>query len=75
VDHRDRPGDDEWSDYVLRLRLLCPLPFTAELYENFFIIFVDAIFTTLLKPPFTSTFDVIDAKRLRDCLCRVRHAD
>jgi hypothetical protein len=42
---------------------------------NFFIIFVDAIFTTLLKPPFTSTFDVIDAKRPRGCLWRARHAD
>jgi len=33
-----------------------------ELSKNFFIIFVDAIFTTLLKPPFTNAFDVIDTE-------------
>jgi hypothetical protein len=43
--------------------------------EKFFIIFVDAMFTTLLKPLFTSTFDVIAVKRSRGCLCRARHAD
>jgi hypothetical protein len=40
-----------------------------------FIIFVDAIFTTLLKRPFTKAFDVSGAKALRSCLCRARHAD
>jgi hypothetical protein len=50
-------------------------PYHTGTHGNFFIIFVDAIFTTLLKPSFTSTFDVIDAKRPRDCLCRARHAD
>jgi len=43
--------------------------------ENFFTLFVDAIFTTLLKRPFTNTFEVIETKGLRDCLCRARHAD
>jgi hypothetical protein len=42
---------------------------------NFFIIFIDAIFTTLLKRPFTNAFDVTGAKALRGCLCRARHAD
>jgi hypothetical protein len=66
-------GDDEWSDFVSDCKVHSP--HHAGTHENFFIIFVDAIFTTLLKPPFTSTFDVIDAKRPRDCLCRARHAD
>jgi hypothetical protein len=42
--------------------------------ENFFIIFVDAIFTTLLERLFTNVFEVIDAKSANCCVCRARHA-
>jgi hypothetical protein len=47
----------------------------CEMARIFFTLFVDTIFTTLLKPLFTSAFEVIDAKRLRVCVCRKRHAD
>jgi hypothetical protein len=42
---------------------------------NFFIIFVDAIFTTLLEPLFTNALDMIDAKSTEHCVWRARHAD
>jgi hypothetical protein len=35
-------------------------------HQNFFIIFVDAIFTTLFGRPFTKVFDVIGAKSVND---------
>jgi hypothetical protein len=35
-----------------------------------FIIFVDAIFTTLFERPFTNVFDVIGAKSANHCMCR-----
>jgi hypothetical protein len=39
--------------------------------RNFFIIFVDAIFTTLLERLFTNAFDVIGANRQRiACVAR-----
>jgi hypothetical protein len=44
-------------------------------HQIFFIIFVDAIFTTLLERLFTNAFDVIDAKAVSGCVCRARHAD
>jgi hypothetical protein len=40
-----------------------------------FIIFVDAIFTTLFEPPFTNVFDVTGAKPAIACLCRAGNAD
>jgi hypothetical protein len=40
----------------------------------FFIIFVDAIFTTLFERPFTNVFDVIGATSANHCVCRVCHA-
>jgi hypothetical protein len=43
--------------------------------RTFFIIFVDAIFTTLLEPLFTNAPDVIGAKLMKSCVCRPRHAD
>jgi hypothetical protein len=43
--------------------------------RNFFIIFVDAIFTTLLEPLFTNALDVIGAKLMKSCVWRARHAD
>jgi hypothetical protein len=50
----------------------CPYQGTRE---NFFTLFVDAIFTTLLEPLFTNTLEVLDARSVEGCLCRVRHAD
>jgi hypothetical protein len=43
--------------------------------HNFFTLFVDVIFTTLLEPLFTNAPDVIGAKPVKDCVCRARHAD
>ena len=43
--------------------------------QNFFINFIDGMFTTLLERLFTNALDVIDAKSARDCVCRARHAD
>jgi hypothetical protein len=45
------------------------------LYKKFFIIFVDATFTTLLERLFTKVFEVIRAIQANDCVCRPRHAD
>jgi hypothetical protein len=41
----------------------------------FFIIFVDAIFTTLFERLFTNAFEVIGSKSANDCVCRARNAD
>jgi hypothetical protein len=41
----------------------------------FFIIFVDAIFTTLLERLFTNASHLIDVRSASDCLCHARHAD
>jgi hypothetical protein len=46
-----------------------------ESYKNFFIIFIDAIFTTLLERLFTNVFEVIGPKQANHCVCRARHAD
>jgi hypothetical protein len=43
--------------------------------KDFFILFVDAMFTTLLERLFTNAPDVIRANYVRDCMCRARHAD
>jgi hypothetical protein len=43
--------------------------------KNLFIIFVDAIFTTLFERPFTNTFDVIAQMRSFACLYRAGNAD
>jgi len=40
-----------------------------------FIIFVDAIFTTLLERLFTNALDIAAAKSAKYCMCRARHAD
>jgi hypothetical protein len=42
---------------------------------NFFIIFVDLIFTTLFERPFTKVFDVPGANSAFSCLYRARNAD
>jgi len=47
----------------------------AELRQNFFIIFVDAIFTTLFEPLFTNVFDVIGQTQAFPCLYRAGNAD
>jgi hypothetical protein len=43
--------------------------------ENFFIIFVDAIFTTLFERLFTKLFDVTSANPSGSCVYRACHAD
>jgi hypothetical protein len=43
--------------------------------KTFFIIFVDAIFTTLFLSPFTNTFDVIRANAAIPCVYRAGNAD
>ena len=43
--------------------------------KNFFILFVDAIFTTLLEPLFTKAREVLDEKSATACLCHARHVD
>jgi hypothetical protein len=42
--------------------------------KNFFIIFVDAIFTTLFEPLFTNVFDVIAQTQAFPCLYRAGNA-
>jgi hypothetical protein len=49
-----------------------PAPHPAK---TFFIIFVDAIFTTLFLSPFTNTFDVIGANAAIPCVYRAGNAD
>jgi hypothetical protein len=43
--------------------------------ENFFIIFVDAIFTTLFQRLFTNAFDVIGTSTANTCVYRDCNAD
>jgi hypothetical protein len=43
--------------------------------QQFFIIFVDAIFTTLFERLFTKAFDVIGATPANCCLYRACNAD
>jgi len=43
--------------------------------KNFFIIFVDAIFTTLFACRFTKVFDVTGANPASPCLYRACNAD
>jgi hypothetical protein len=42
--------------------------------KQFFIIFVDAIFTTLFERPFTNVFDVNAQSATNTCLYRARNA-
>ncbi len=42
---------------------------------NFFITFVDRIFTTLFECPFTKVFDVTGASPAMSCLYRAGNAD
>jgi len=52
------------------------LPCSRGAPEKFpFIIFVDAIFTTLFERPFTNVFDVIGAKSANHCVCHACNAD
>jgi len=48
---------------------------TGTVAKTFFIIFVDAIFTTLVERLFTNASHLIDARSANDCLCHARHAD
>jgi hypothetical protein len=43
--------------------------------QNLFIIFVDAMFTTLFERPFTKVFEVIAQIAAKSCLYPGRHAD
>jgi hypothetical protein len=51
-------------------RALLPRP-----NSDFFIIFVDRIFTSLLQRPFTNDFDQLQRIDRAACLWRARHAD
>jgi hypothetical protein len=42
--------------------------------KNFFVIFVDAIFTTLIEPPFTNVFEVAAPVAAIACLYRAGNA-
>jgi hypothetical protein len=42
--------------------------------ENFFIIFVDRIFTNLIEPPFTNVFDAAAPLAAISCLYRAGNA-
>jgi len=42
---------------------------------NFFIIFVDRIFTVLIEPPFTNFFDRNAQNARIACVCRARNAN
>ena len=73
-------GQDVWCEDASRV---CPAmtadarrlgPQFARAIKILFIIFVDAIFTTLFEWLFTNVFDVIGAKSANDCVCRARHA-
>jgi hypothetical protein len=56
-------------------RLTRPPALQRNLLKKFFIIFVDAIFTTLLERLFTNAREMIAAKSPGYCVCRARHAD
>jgi hypothetical protein len=43
--------------------------------KNFFINFVDRIFTTLFERPFTNVFDVTEANAAISCVYRACNAD
>jgi hypothetical protein len=43
--------------------------------KNFFIIFVDVMFTTLFERPFTKVFDVIGQIAANSCVYLGRNAD
>jgi len=43
--------------------------------KNFFIIFVDQMFTTSFERAFTNVFDAIDQNAAIACLCRACNAD
>ena len=42
---------------------------------NFFIIFVDGMFTTFIAHLFTNVFDAIGELRMRSCVSHASHAD
>jgi hypothetical protein len=69
------PGPAPGILVLAALRVTPVVAAPRELAETFFTHFVDAIFTTLLKLPFTNTFVMIDVKPLRSCVCRAGHAD
>jgi hypothetical protein len=43
--------------------------------KNFFIIFIDAMFTTLFERPFTKVLEVIAQIAANTCVYRACHAD
>jgi hypothetical protein len=68
------PGMTAVGLSCLRLVTAAPCPYQGT-HQNFFTLFVDAIFTTLLQPLFTNILEVLDARSAEGCMCRVRHAD
>ena len=68
----DKPGHDDGTaaNPVVTRRTKY-----AHLQKIFFIIFVDAIFTTLFERLFTNVFDVTSANAAISWLCRACNAD
>jgi hypothetical protein len=64
------PGHDDGTD-APRVASRC----SALAAKNFFIIFVDAIFTILLERLFTNVFDVIAETIANPCLYPMGNAD
>ena len=71
MDGRDEPGHDDGTD-AASCRESSALCLTAK---NFFIIFVDAIFTILFERLFTNVFDVIAQTPANPCLYPMGNAD
>jgi hypothetical protein len=71
-----KPGTRSGLRYFWRGRIQeCSRPYAFGNSQNFFINFVDAMFTTSLEPLFTKAFEVIGEKPANDCVCRAGHAD
>jgi hypothetical protein len=66
---------DKWGSPAFHYRRCGTRPEAKSRPRFLFIIFVDAIFTTLFERLFTNVFDVIGAKSANSCVCRARNAD
>jgi hypothetical protein len=68
VDGRDKPGHDDETRYSCGGT-------NPRAAKNFFIIFVDRIFTTLFERLFTNVFDVTSINSGITCVYRACNAD
>jgi hypothetical protein len=67
VDGRGKPGHDDGT--------VAARGEGKRATKNFFINFVDRIFTTLFERPFTNVFDVTEANAAISCVYRACNAD